>query len=177
MKSSLYATPTDILQFLEDFEASRSIYYWLAGPSEGSCAERWENSVSIPGLGIAEGPQTSLCKSYLVTKRSAEVVSRKVMQVGGGALFFADQLVNPESLVLTPGGIWRSGMIVAGMIGTVHENPSSRSLMGAARGSLRRNFRKVKSFWVGPEALLRLRSGERLTIAEQSPSSFDLRLE
>jgi hypothetical protein len=53
----------------------------------------------------------------------------------------------------------------------------SRSLIGVARSSLRRTFRKVKAFWVGPDALLRLRSGERLTIAEQSPGSFDLRIE
>jgi hypothetical protein len=103
VQANLYATPTDMLLFLEELEAKRSINYSLAEPSEEPRAKRWASCGRIPGLGVANAPQTSLCRSYLITERASEVVPRKVLQSGGGTLFFTDQLLNPDSLVLTPG--------------------------------------------------------------------------
>jgi hypothetical protein len=39
---------------------------------------------------------------------------------------------------------------------------------------IRKEFSKVKAFWVGPNALTLLNAGKRLTDASQSPREFDL---
>ncbi|MFN0179605.1 MAG: hypothetical protein ACKVZ0_12475 [Gemmatimonadales bacterium] len=40
-----------------------------------------------------------------------------------------------------------------------------------------KGFRRVQSFWLGPEALALFQAGARLTTAIQSPPTYDLRAE
>jgi hypothetical protein len=39
----------------------------------------------------------------------------------------------------------------------------------------RKRFRKIKAFWVGPDALTELERGTRLTMAVGSPAEYDLK--
>jgi len=85
-----------------------------------------------------------------------------------------DQLVNPDTVVLNPGGVWRGDILLYGRVATVSGSAESQRLMRRFRAAIRSGFRQVRAFWVGPEALRMLHSGKRLTIAEQSPRGFDL---
>jgi hypothetical protein len=78
-------------------------------------------------------------------------------------------------MMFVPGGAWGKGIILAGEFVTMSTAPLAKALMRSAYLGIRESFKKVNGYWVGPEALARLRSGARLTIAEQSPSKFDLK--
>ncbi len=42
-------------------------------------------------------------------------------------------------------------------------------------GAVRKQFTKVRAFYVEPQALTWLYAGKRLTISDQSPREFDLK--
>jgi hypothetical protein len=82
---------------------------------------------------------------------------------------------NQDSIVFTPAGEWKREMIIAGLFATSSSSSGSQALMKHIGSLLKKHFVKVNAYWVGPEALLRLRNGGRLTMAEQSPPIYDLR--
>ncbi len=86
-----------------------------------------------------------------------------------------NQMYNPDSIVLTPAGARGDSMIIAGLFATIGSTDTALALIRIARGAVKRHFTRVNAFWVGPEALVRLRGGARLTMAEQSPPLYDLR--
>jgi hypothetical protein len=103
------------------------------------------------------------------------VIPRRVEQFDGRVRFDVDQMLNPDSIVFTPGGEWKKQMIIAGLFATVSSSQPAQQLMRQINGAVRKYFTKINAYWVGPEALARLRSGFRLTMAEQSPPMYDLR--
>src|SRR5262249_19906892 len=95
----------------------------------------------------------------------------------GGTRFFFDQLMNPRSLILSPGGVFQGKCIIAGQVGTCTTARESEDLLRLFARELRRQFTKVRSYYVGEEALRMLESGMRLTTGVQSPVDYDLRRE
>jgi hypothetical protein len=87
------------------------------------------------------------------------------------------QNMNPDSIHLVLGGEWTDGAIISGSIATISKSPISQALMRSAHSAVKKHFTRVRAFWVGPEALIALRSGRRLTCAVQSPPEFDLQEE
>jgi hypothetical protein len=69
--------------------------------------------------------------------------------------------------------MWNEEILLAGRVGTASNSEESQKLMKRFHSAIKRRFIKVKAYWVGHGALELLRSGNRLTIAEQSPREFD----
>jgi hypothetical protein len=160
---------------LEDMESRGDLKYWRADSSSTPDVERWSSATQLPELGKAEGAQASTCRAYLITEAKSDVRSRPVIQADGKPRFDVDQLLNPDSIVFTPAGEWKEEMILAGSFGTAYDSAASQALMKRVSSAIRKNFSKVRGYWVGPEALGQMKAGKRLTIAEQSPPSYDLR--
>src|SRR5262249_18351001 len=69
-------------------------------------------------------------------------------------------------------------VLLHGDIGTISSSPISRKLMRRFEGAIKKRFSKIGSYYyVGPRALELLKSGARLTAAEQCPREHDLVLE
>jgi hypothetical protein len=85
-----------------------------------------------------------------------------------------DQLLNPDSVTLTPGGTRGANIVIAGRVATASDSVASADLMKAFETAFRNTFGKIKAFRVGPEAERLLDSGARLTVATQSPITLDL---
>jgi hypothetical protein len=85
-----------------------------------------------------------------------------------------EQLDNPDSVLLIAGGEWKDGTVISGSVTTVSTSEFSKTLMRCVYSVVRKDFTKVRAYWVGPDALKALRNGRRLTIAIQSPPEFDL---
>jgi hypothetical protein len=81
---------------------------------------------------------------------------------------------NPNSVLLRLGGFWKDGSLISGHFIASSDQEFSRKVMNSVRRLFKKQFTKVQAFWVGPEALSRLRNGKRLCTAIQSPPEYDL---
>jgi hypothetical protein len=88
--------------------------------------------------------------------------------------YAVDQLANPKTVVLQPGGQFE-GCIIAGQLGTVSDDPTSLELFRFISKQVRRLFTKVKAFYVGKEASELLGRGWRLTANVKAPPLYDLK--
>ena len=132
------------------------------------------SAAQIPDLGVArEGDQVHEPVMLLLPVEERPVV-RRVPQRRGGELGFIDQIENPASVMLRPGGVFGVGVIISGQLATVSEHSwSLRSFDSIAR-VFRKHCTKIKSYLVGWEASQRLADGARLTFSVKSPPEYDL---
>jgi hypothetical protein len=170
-----FATRADLLVILHAIENQLNLKYVLADSMPTPEVEEWFKCSEIPGLGLASGPQASLCKSYLLASRGRQIQARRIEQRDGVVRFDVDQMGAPDTITMTPGGEWGDEAIIAGAFSTSSSFPDSRMLMNLIGKTVKQHFARIRAFWVGPEALSALRAGKRLTIAMQSPRSYDLR--
>ena len=172
---NIFALTDDLLHILRGIETSIPVKYTRAGRISGPSPEVWKSGDELPGLGKASGDQAAACDGFLIVDKNSPVRVESKRMLNGAARFDVYQSGNPDSVELRPGGQWTDGTIISGSIATISESQVSQALMKSAHSAVRRHFTRVRAFWVGPEALVALRSGKRLTIAAQSPPEFDLR--
>lgn len=176
MKQILFfALKEDLLPILEAVERECSLKYVRMGQFPKSDYESFAKGATIPNLGIATADSTISCESFLVTENAIPINMRPIKSISGIDRYCVDQLVNPDSITLTPAGIWSPDIILNGRVATVSESSTmSQALMKRFHSAFRARFSKVKAFWVGHNARALLDSGKRLTISAQSPHDFDL---
>jgi len=136
----------------------------------------YDHAAKIESLGRATTDSTTSCETFLVSKRDAPI---SVRSVTGGAVdrFAVDQLINPDTVIFTPGGIWNDDeILLSGRVGTVSNSLVSQELMNKFRSAITRHFTRINAFWVGARALALFEGGARLTGSVQSPQKFDLRI-
>jgi hypothetical protein len=172
---NFFATKDDLLLILKRLEASRPIKYTRAGRLIGPVPEIWKSGGDLPQLGEATGNQAVACDPFLVLEEASTVHVESKRMFNGQERFDVYQYMNPTSIELRPGGEWTDGTVISGQIATMSTSPISQALMRSAHGAVKKHFTRVRAFWVGPESLVALRSGKRLTQAVQSPTEFDLR--
>jgi hypothetical protein len=165
---ALFATSTDLSLVLGCVQSEASIRYVVAGTCDRDAVRILG---SIPEL---LGYQDSHQQQFLATEDTGQIVTRPIRLRTGELRYAIDQLANPRTVALRPGGIVREGVILAGDIGTASDDPHSQQLFSRFARAVRREFAKVKSYWVGPEALRLLDSGWRLTSGLRSPPEYDL---
>jgi hypothetical protein len=171
-----YATKEDLLPIFEFTEASKPLKYVRTGRYTRPKPEVLASGTSIPEIGTANSDSSIGCDSYLILGQSSDVALRQIPQRDGPTNYVVDQLINPDSVIITAGGVRTPGVLLHGRVATASDSPQSQELMKLFASAFRKRFRKVKAFWVGKHALAQLESGTRLTIAVSSPSEFDLKL-
>jgi hypothetical protein len=145
----------------------------------------YTSCTEIPNLGYAPSGDSNLEPLWLITDADAHVEMKTVPQRRGGTRYGVDPGLNPESVVLWPGGVfeghmkWRGGefeggAVIGGQIATAMFNPTSLELMKLFAHEARRQFTRIGSFFVGPEAEQLLDAGYRLTQSIRSPRECDL---
>lgn len=171
-----FAVDDDLINVLNEVEQGIHLQYVKAGVSPSSLTESYQAGTKIPRLGMATADSAINSDSFLVAERGMPIRSRPVVRQDGGTNFCIDQLENPDTVVLTPAGKWGNVAVLYGTVGTASDTEASIKLAKAFERAVKKHFKKVKAFWVGPNALELLQKGERLTIAVQSPKDFDLSL-
>ena len=199
-----YATGDDLLTVTEKVESAAAIKYVRFGTVTELPPERFDNAAQIPNLGIAVHQAAGMCDTFLVCDASAAIIPREVktlteedinrlttsigdqeVQVDknnwrrlvGVRRFAIDQLKNPDTITFSPGGLWNNDILLHGRVATASQSKSSQALMKRFKAALQKTFVKVKAFYVGPQALMLLKNGQRLTVSAQSPREFDLAIE
>jgi hypothetical protein len=171
----IFALESDLHLILRQIEARELVTYTSTEPMPTPELQQWAHGMEIDDIGIAAGEQTALCQEFLITNFGTPVTATRVEQFDGKIRFHVDQELNPDSIVFTPAGEWKRQMIIAGLFATLSSSSQAQGLMRLVSAAIKKHFTRVKGYWVGPRALLRLRNGFRLTMAEQSPPIYNLR--
>jgi hypothetical protein len=169
-----FALKDDLLPVLETVERDGPLKYISTDNSTTADYRSVSHGIQIPNLGIARSESAINCETFLVAESAVAIRVRPIELNAGGVSYAIDQLVNPDTITLTPGGLWGSDIVLKGNVGTVSDSELAQQLMKRFSSAVKRHFKKVKAFWIGPQALGHLDTGKRLTIAAQSPQDFDL---
>jgi hypothetical protein len=172
-----FATTVDIISVLSSLEIASSLQYTRSGLFNTNRSQSYFSCVDIPDFGRTTHPNAVGNPMYLLSNQVAQIKVRDVPQKNGGTLFAIDQLENPDSIVIRPGGWYGNDVILYGIIGTVSQSAESKRLYTLAANVFRRHFTKQQEFLVGREAREAWNAGVRLTIGVSSPLEFDLKQE
>jgi len=173
----IFATRTDLLDLLAVVEATRTIHYVEAGMFDKPVPTMYGSASEIPDLGTIYVTDTNLGPIFLLADARVSFVVRPVPQRRGGVRYAMDQQENPDTVSLHQGGQFDDRTILAGSIGTCTESRSeaSAALLNVIASVVRRQWVRIQSYAVGPEAEKVLDAGGRLTRSLQSPHEYDLR--
>ena len=175
---NFYATEADLHPPLSEAEKYVALQFTLAGMFQSSVPQIYLSHIEIPDLGQTTHPTAIANPTYLISPRDTEIHVREVPQRGGTSLFAIDQLENPNTIVLQPGGTYRdNNIILAGMIGTISRSGASRRLYNLVAREFRKRFDNCGGVLVGLQAKEKWNLGARLTIGALSPREFDLKHE
>jgi hypothetical protein len=172
-----FGTKEDLLPVFELVESKSRLRYVLTGNflerELAGGVKVFESGTQLPNLGRATAECGSSCDSFLVCEAET-AINLRCFQGNDGNRVCIDQLVNPDTVVFNPGGMWGEDVLLNGRVATVSNSPVAQALMRRFRGAIRKTFKNIRAFYVGPAALAMLASGKRLTGAIQSPPEFDL---
>jgi hypothetical protein len=169
-----FALKDDLLPMLEAVECDDPLKYVRTGNCLSPDFNEFLNGADIPTLGKASAESAIGCESFLVTPRTLPVILRPIKATGGTERYCMDQLINPDTVEFIPAGVWSDEIVLNGRVGTVSDSAVSQELMKRFNSAIRKQFTKIKAFWVGANALTLLNAGKRLAGAAQSPREFDL---
>ena len=170
-----FADKTDVLEILHQFEYdNQDIYYCLAGLFDDSIPEEVDSLITLQNLGIVNHGDWNHIDDYLILPKTNKPLIRVVPQYKGGNKYAIDQLMNTKSVIIKLGGVFKDSVLIGGKIGTISEEIFSLNTFSSFAKIIRKRFTKVGTFYVGKEALKKLREGWRLTTNIRSPSGYDL---
>lgn len=174
MSVYFFATRNDILPILEEIEKKIPIKYTVAGAfSLAVPLDTFFKSAEDERIGVPQYPSHVGSWDFLITKPETQV-ALSFMQTNYGPRYFVDQLLNPESQILTPGGTWANDIILSGRIASVLKTPFSSKVERLFRRLASAKFEKIKAFYVGREAAEILDAGGRLASAVNANPDYDL---
>ena len=172
-QTHFFALRDDILAVLRAVEHESLTYTRIDNQLQPDF-DQYKRGEDIPGLGTASAASGVACTTFLVTRRTTKIQVEESAGLAGVRRYHVSQLSNPDSVTLTPAGVWTDGTILYGRVATCSGSEISKTLMRLFRGAIRQRFAPMHHYWVGPQALDCLKVGRRLTIAVQSPPEFDL---
>jgi len=88
---------------------------------------------------------------YLVLPVNEPPLPREIRLNIGGVRYALDQLINSDSFMFSPGGVWEDDCYVPGEISSRHKSGISVLVPKKIRNVLRRKYRYLNGDWIGPE--------------------------
>jgi len=169
-----FATKHDLESLFVAVESQRPLKYTQAGMFEAPETITFASGLQLPNLGFTPTGEHTLEPFWLITDANTKVQVEVVPQRHGGTRYGIDPGLNPESVVIWPGGVFEKSCVIAGQVGTAMINPISTELVNLFARQIRRYFKRIKSFYVGPEAEQLFDAGYRLTHGVKTATVSDL---
>ncbi|MFH2045809.1 MAG: hypothetical protein ABIK92_11765 [Pseudomonadota bacterium] len=174
---NFFATKNDLIPRIKDVETSIDVHYFLCGQFDTKKVIEYASLLNIRDIGISTLGKAILSDMYLVLPKRKNVKLQKVYLKKGGVQYAIDQGANPKSIIICIGGIFKNQCLISSSIGTIGTLKISNDLFQKYSKLLTKGFTKVKSYYVGQEAMQMLEAGYRLiTIGIDSPKEYDLAL-
>lgn len=115
-------------------------------------------------------------KIYIILSSLDKVVPRVVEQRRGGVKFALDSLGKENSPVIRVGGMVASSILLPGDISRMSDHVSGeQDYFSIIEKNIKKNFKKIKNYFVGREAIAFLDNGGRLAVTANSPIEYDLK--
>lgn len=171
-----FALEDDLLVALTVLEAEASLRYFEMAHYEVTAPFRsFRKAREIPDIGIADSPTAIACTAFLICAAHMSVLGRDIRQTDGRIVVAIDQLENPDSVTMTPAGLFpKTQAILEGTIATTGVSAESLKLFGLFRKTISRQFAKVDGAFIGRRAWSAHLEGARLTASIGSPETRDL---
>jgi hypothetical protein len=172
-----FAAETDFSQMLDEIESKFEIKYVGMGRFENRNIPVYETYHDIPNFGYTDfGDWAGPDHRYLILPKQIDLNLEAFKLSSGSEVYLADMKLNPDSVELTSKGVYRrkERVVVAGRIAKVANGAFADPLYKAFTAEMRKRFRRIGSYYVGPNAEEKLRNGWRLVQIESSPREFDL---
>lgn len=168
----------DIEIIIRYFESAIEIKYYKTGLLDSKNIPTYNSLLNAPNVGYTLSGDWNRIDEYLITKKNTSLNIEEVPQRVGGIKYAIDQGNNPKSIELKIGGIYKKieNVIVAGRVATISEDPDSIELFKLLSTKIKREFKKIGTFYVGKSAEKKLNEGWRLVTNEKSPREYDLTL-
>jgi hypothetical protein len=167
VQSRFYATSSDLYEVCLVVSRALHLRYDCAGNFPTVILHPLVTPL-VPDLEPLE-PMTA----FLVTPSEVPVHIRRI-DGAHGTSFAIDELDNPSSATLGLGLRPAPHILTPGYVGTTAKQGAGTKIVRRYQKELARQFVRIRSYWVGPQALAMLKSGARLTLSEQTPPEFDL---
>jgi hypothetical protein len=174
---NFYATYSDIRPVLEQFEAAQQVTYVRTGLFDSTVPQTFESYQAINSLSVSVDGDANHVPGYLIVTDPRKIKIREVPQRTGATKFAIDQSLIPDSLYFQSGGIFSNVMLVPGRLGIAYQTGIAKSLFDTFAKIVRREFRKVKSYYVGREAYVLCKGGLRLGLSLRANPNLDLKLQ
>jgi hypothetical protein len=177
LQFSFFATRADMLAVAGPLEEHFALKYVELGLFEKPSIPQFNRLSEIPGVGFTRSPGApTIDAHYLLVPLDSEVQPRSVPQRKGGVLWSVDMQGNPESIEVSPGGIYLESpkILVLGRCATLGSTVFSREVYGFLLSQVKHSYRRNGWVYVGPEAASNCRHGWRLVRDSRLPESHDL---
>jgi hypothetical protein len=174
---SFFATKADLESVLRAVESVRPLQFVVVGVFDSADVQSKHSLLGTPSIGTVRFADASNETRYLVAHRDLPIEIRTVPQRAGGVKFAIDQQANPQTIGFQPSGEFGEKCLIAGQVGTVSDHRNSLDLFREFSREFQRQFTKIKSYYVGKDALELLKKGWRLTSNAKSPPLYDLKLD
>lgn len=168
----------DLIPIFKEIEDLVDIRYHLAGLQNCSEILVFSTIFETSNLGIATSGDWNKIDRYLILQENESLNIREVIQKDGSVKFAVDQMHNLKSVELKIGGIFSDieKVIVAGRISNISDDVDSNKIFELFSSTIKKNFRRIDSFYVGSKAEEKLKEGWRLVTNEKSPIDYDLKI-
>ena len=170
-----FTTPDELIVVLQEYEDGNPIKYYPCGIVDS--LEDYASAADIPDFGKPENESSIGSGSFLIAPAANAPRLRSIQTITNQINHHLDQLVNEESVVITPGGFWKPDVLLGGHLGTANATDFSKDQIRRFRTALRRRCTKHTVYWIGSGAAKAYANNVRLTQSEQSPTKFDLKLD
>ena len=172
---NMFASKVDLAMLMRAVELKKELQYVHAGLFDSPKINQRLTLLNDANFGIAFKGDSNLEERYLIADRLEIIDVRSVSQYGGGVKYAIDQKNNPRSIIFRPGGQFSETCIIAGIIGTISEDMYSLTLFNLFSKEIKKQFRRIQSFWVGKDAENLRHKGWRLTNSVKSSPLYDLK--
>lgn len=166
----------DIDYLVKNIETCIDIIYYKTGLHDTRSIPTYNSIFDVPNVGFVSSGDWNRVDSFLVMKKSTPLNIREVPQRTGEMKFAIDQVNNLKSIEFKLGGVYleKGNVIVAGRVSTLSEDNDSNELYRLFTTKIKKDFKKIGSFYVGNCAQEKLKQGWRLVTNEKSPKEYDL---
>ncbi|WP_343657921.1 hypothetical protein [Chryseobacterium sp.] len=169
-----FATKSDIENIIMDIEASYPIKYYEMGLFDTRSDKYFDSVAEIPDFGTPRSGDWNRDLRLMAMPKNLSMIIRDIDQKKGGVKYAVDPVLNHISICFQFGGIYKEGVIIAGSCFTTNPNEFSLEVFKDFSSKIRKSFKKIDKFYVGPDAEEKLRDGWRLVQNEGFAKGYDL---
>lgn len=170
----VYLTRSDWCAVMGALERQVPLRYVRYGLVDGELCS-WTSAAGIEDFGVAPTGDQASGPQFLLLPADVEPVARVAERRVQGERRVVDRQDNPQSVIVRPGGAFGALAVIVGEVPEVVGDAWSERVVAALRQEVRAFAKELHGFYVGPEALLRMRAGARLTPYVDGDTLYDLR--